>query len=57
MRPVNSEVFRLYGDNTLIKSLTKFQSNYSIEQGLTETCLWFTKPENLRKYKSEIYNF
>jgi NAD dependent epimerase/dehydratase len=56
IRPANSEVFRLWGDNTLIKSLTNWQPQYSIEQGLKETVEWFTKPENLKKYKANIYN-
>jgi NAD dependent epimerase/dehydratase len=56
IRPANSEVFRLWGDNTLIKSLTTWQPQYSIEQGLKETVEWFTKPENLKKYKANIYN-
>jgi len=56
IRPANSEVFRLWGDNTLIKSLTGWQPKYSIEQGLKETVEWFTNPENLKKYKANIYN-
>jgi NAD dependent epimerase/dehydratase len=56
IRPANSEVFRLWGDNTLIKSLTTWQPQYSIEQGLKETVEWFVKPENLKKYKAGIYN-
>lgn len=56
IRPNKSEVFRLYGDNTLIKKLTDFNPSYSIEQGLTKTCKWFSSPENLKKYKANIYN-
>lgn len=56
MRPKNSEVFRLWGDNSKIKKLTGFQYKYDIEQGLAETCEWFTNPENLKKYKADIYN-
>ena len=56
IRPKGSEVFRLWGDNTLIKELTGFQPDYNIQKGLTETCNWFTKPENLKKYKANIYN-
>ncbi|MCL2651782.1 MAG: GDP-mannose 4,6-dehydratase, partial [Candidatus Azobacteroides sp.] len=56
IRPKNSEVFRLWGDNTKIKNLTGFSSQYTIEQGLCETVDWFLNPENLKKYKSEIYN-
>ena len=56
VRPENSEVFRLWGDNSLIKNLTGFKPQYNIEKGLEETCAWFTKPENLKKYKTNIYN-
>jgi len=56
LRPKNSEVFRLWGDNSKIKSLTNFKINYNIEKGLKETIDWFTKAENLEKYKVNIYN-
>lgn len=56
IRPEKSEVYRLWGDNTLIQQLTGFKPNYTIEDGLRETCIWFSKPENLKKYKATIYN-
>lgn len=56
IRPEKSEVFRLWGDNKLITSLTDWKPEYHIEQGLRLTVDWFTKPENLIKYKSNIYN-
>lgn len=56
LRPQGSEVFRLWGDNSKIKHLTSFNPKYDIEKGLTETIEWFKKPENLRKYKTGIYN-
>ncbi len=56
IRPRNSEVFRLWGDNSKIKSLTGFEPSYSIEEGLKETVEWFTNKENLVKYKASIYN-
>jgi NAD dependent epimerase/dehydratase len=56
LRPEKSEVFRLWGDNTLIKSLTGFSPEYSIKKGLELTCAWFMKDENLKKYKASIYN-
>lgn len=55
-RPKKSEVFRLYGDNSKIKQLTNFNPLYSLEDGLIETIDWFTKAENLRKYKVDQYN-
>ena len=56
VRPENSEVFRLWGDNSLITELTGFEPNYNIKQGLEETCKWFDLSANLNKYKSGIYN-
>lgn len=56
LRPKGSEVFRLWGDNSKIKSLTGFEPSYSIETGLKETIDWFLKKENLVKYKADIYN-
>lgn len=56
IRPKNSEVFRLWGDNSIIKSLTGFTPSYSIEAGLRETIEWFNDKDNLKKYKADIYN-
>jgi nucleoside-diphosphate-sugar epimerase len=56
LRPSNSEVFRLWGDNSLICSLTTWKPEYTIVQGLKETVEWFMKGENLKKYKAGIYN-
>lgn len=56
IRPSGSEVFRLWCDNTLIHSLTGFRPELSIEQGLERTVEWFLDPENLKKYKADIYN-
>jgi len=56
IRPGSSEVFRLWCDNTKIRSLTGFEPKYSIREGLEKTVEWFTKPENLAKYKPGLYN-
>jgi NAD dependent epimerase/dehydratase len=56
IRPENSEVFRLWCDNTKIRELTGFEPKYSIQDGLKATIEWFTHPENLSKYKADIYN-
>jgi len=56
LRPKDSEVFRIWGDNSLMKSLTGWRPEYAIEKGLRETIYWFCKPENLRNYKAGIYN-
>ncbi len=55
-RPVNSEVFRLWGENALIRKLTGFEPQFDIRKGLEITCDWFTKSGNLSKYKANIYN-
>ncbi len=56
LRPEKSEVFRLCCNNEKIKNLTGFVPSYSISQGLKETIQWFTNPDNLKKYKNDIYN-
>ena len=56
LRPKKSEVFRLWCDNSKIRKLTGFEPNYSISEGLEKTIAWFTNPENLKKYKTDIYN-
>ena len=56
IRPKNSEVFRLWGDNSLISKLTGFKPSVSIHEGLKITCKWFSDPANLEKYKGNIYN-
>lgn len=56
LRPAKSEVFRLCGDNTVITSLTDWRPQVSLEEGLQKCIDWFTKPENLAKYKTDIYN-
>jgi NAD dependent epimerase/dehydratase len=56
IRPENSEVQRLWCDNTKIRNLTGFKPDYNLEEGLKLTIDWFMNPDNLRKYKTEIYN-
>jgi len=60
LRPENSEVERLWADNTKAKHLFNWCPNYGgregFKRGLTETVEWFTKPENIQCYKSEVYN-
>ena len=55
-RPKKSEVFRLRCDNTLLKRLTNYKSKLDFKQGLKKTIDWFQIKENLKKYKSDIYN-
>ena len=56
IRPEKSEVFRLLCDNSKIKKLTGFKSQVGIREGLQRTIDWILKSDNLKKYKSEIYN-
>jgi NAD dependent epimerase/dehydratase len=56
LRPLNSEVFRLVCDNTKIKNLTGHKPQVSIKDGLNKTIDWLMLPNNLKRYKSEIYN-
>ena len=59
-RPENSEVERLWADNSKAKELFGWQPTYSgrdgFTRGLVETIAWFGQSENLRSYKSDIYN-
>lgn len=56
LRPGKSEVRRLLGSNEKIGRLTGWHPRYSLEEGLRETVAWFTDKENLKHYKSNIYN-
>jgi len=55
-RPKKSEVFRLWCDNQKINRLVGYKSQVNIKDGLKKTIDWIIKPENLKIYKSEIYN-
>ena len=56
LRPSKSEVRRLCGDNTKITTLTSWHPEVTLREGLDKTIEWFTNPENLAKYKTDIYN-
>ncbi len=60
MRPKESEVNRLYGDNKLIKEITSWEPNYfgkkGFREGLRRTINWFTEEKNQHSYKSMMYN-
>lgn len=60
LRPENSEVERLWASNAKAKKLFDWQPQYGsregFKRGLAETASWFTKPDNLRVYKTDIYN-
>lgn len=56
MRPERSEVRRLLSDNRRLTAATGWQPRYGLEQGLQETISWFGDPENLSRYKVELFN-
>ena len=60
LRPENSEVERLWADNSKAKDLLGWQPRYGglqgLRKGLVETIEWFCDPENLKGYKTDIYN-
>ena len=56
IRPKGSEVFRLCCDNSKIKDLTGFVPVTGLEKGIRITAEWFSDKENLKKYKTGIYN-
>ncbi len=56
IRPEKSEVFRLFGDNSKLKTYTNWSPTTDLASGLKTTIEWFRNPENLSKYKADIYN-
>jgi NAD dependent epimerase/dehydratase len=60
MRPANSEVERLWADNSKAKQLFGWAPAYGGRDGfacgIRETVEWFTRPGNLSSYKTGIYN-
>lgn len=60
LRPDKSEVERLWADNSKARELTGWEPLYSgrdgFRRGLIETVEWFTNPENLKIYKTNVYN-
>jgi len=56
IRPENSEVERLFCDNTKLLKHTSWKPNYTLEQGIGEVIEWMKKPGNLNYFKSDKYN-
>ena len=60
MRPENSEVQRLWADNSKARELFGWTPVYGgregFKRGLVETAEWFRQPGNLSGYKTNIYN-
>ena len=59
-RPEQSEVERLWADNSRAKSILNWTPKYEglsgFQKGLRKTIEWYEKPENLLHFKSDIYN-
>lgn len=60
LRPEKSEVERLWADNQKAKKLLGWEPSYGGKEGfkggLTETIAWFSNPQNLSSYKTDVYN-
>lgn len=60
LRPEKSEVNRLWADNSKAKKMLGWEPHYGgrggFKRGLRETVEWFSKSENLKRYKADIYN-
>jgi dTDP-glucose 4,6-dehydratase len=60
LRPAKSEVERLLADNTRAREMLGWTPQFGgldgLSRGLGETIDWFTRPENLARYKAGIYN-
>jgi len=60
VRPAASEVERLYADNSKARELLQWSAQYAgiegFKQDLKKTVDWFTNDDNIKQYKSHIYN-
>ena len=60
LRPTNSEVERLWADNTKAHQMFGWSPEYKgldgLRRGLAETVRWFSDPANLAGYKAGRYN-
>ncbi len=60
LRPADSEVERLWCDNTLARTLTDWEPEYAgrdgFRRGLAITAQWFQDPDNLQRYNAGVYN-
>ncbi|MFB8147836.1 GDP-mannose 4,6-dehydratase [Microbacterium sp. NPDC056003] len=59
LRPANSEVERLFSDNSRAKELFGWQPRFDgvdgFRDGLRATAEWFTDPVNLARYRTDAY--
>ncbi len=59
-RPKKSEVERLWADNSKATKILDWEPLYAnregFKKGLKETAAWFSSPDNLKRYKADVYN-
>lgn len=59
LRPADSEVERLFSDNSKAKRLLGWKPEYDglegFRRGLSATAEWFTEPANLARYRTDSY--
>jgi len=60
IRPAASEVERLFAANSKARQLLNWSPQYAdikgFKRGLEKTVTWFCNPDNLKSYKSHLYN-
>ena len=61
LRPSKSEVERLLADNSKAKQIINWVPKYAgkegLKRGLKETIDWYSRPETLKKYRTDEFNF
>jgi dTDP-glucose 4,6-dehydratase/UDP-glucose 4-epimerase len=60
LRPANSEVERLWADNSRARQQLGWAPEFGgldgMRRGIEQTVSWFTNPANLSRYKADVYN-
>jgi NAD dependent epimerase/dehydratase len=56
LRPGKSEVERLLASNELVRELTGWEPQVSLDEGLRRTVEWFSDENNRGRYKWDTYN-
>ena len=60
LRPANSEVERLWADNSKARQQLGWSPEFGgldgMRRGLEKTAQWFMDPANLARYKADVYN-
>jgi NAD dependent epimerase/dehydratase len=55
MRAETSEVMRLVSDSSRLRALTGWEPEHTLETGLDETIAWYTRAENLARYRPAMF--